>query len=210
MKKIWTAENLATDWLILPGDQQLIEHKRGATRLGFALLLKFFQLEGRFPLNPHEVPKDAVKFVAQQVGVDPGDWQDYPWQGRSAAYHRTSIRKQLGFQETTAADVKTLKSWLIDEILNNENRLERLFEAILERCRALHIEPPTQGRIRRLLGSALQEHEKRFCNEICKSLDRATMGVMDDLLEAKCYLRLKMDPPEHFFEPRTKLLVSRD
>ena len=59
MKKIWTAENLATDWLILPEDQQLIEHKRGATRLGFALLLKFFQLEGRFPLNPHEVPQDA-------------------------------------------------------------------------------------------------------------------------------------------------------
>jgi hypothetical protein len=26
----------------------------------------------------------------------------------------------------------------------------------------------------------------------------------------QCYLRLKMDPPEHFFKPRTKLLVSRD
>ncbi len=71
MKKIWTAEDLATDWLILPGDQQLIEKKRGTTRLRFTLLLKFFQLEGRFPSDHHEVPKDAVKTVEPSTSNHP-------------------------------------------------------------------------------------------------------------------------------------------
>ena len=102
----------------MPGERQIIESKRGVTRLGFTLLFKFFQLEGRFPSGSQEIPSDAVQFVAQQVGVDPGTWKDYPWQGRSVEYHRASIRRYLGFREATVADTEALKAWLIDDILN--------------------------------------------------------------------------------------------
>jgi hypothetical protein len=104
MKQRWTEEDLVASWLLLPDEHQIIEKKRGVTRLGFALLLKFFQLKGRFPSGPQEIPSDPVQFVAQQVGVDPSTWSDYPWQGRSVAYHRASIRKHFGFREATVAD----------------------------------------------------------------------------------------------------------
>ena len=91
MKQRWTEEDLVASWLLLPAEMQIIENKRGVTRLGFALLFKFFQLKGRFPSGPQEIPSDTVQFVAQQVGVDPSIWQDYPWQGRSVEYHRASI-----------------------------------------------------------------------------------------------------------------------
>lgn len=186
MKRCWTEEDLAESWLILLSERQIIENKRGVTRLGFALFLKFFQLEGRFPSGPQEIPLEAVQFVAQQVGVDPNTWKDYPWQGRSFEYHRASIRQHLGFRGTTVTDIEALKVWLIEEdILNHEHRMERLRETILDRCRALRIEPPTQKQIHRLLRSALQEHETSFCNNIFQIIDSATLERLGALLEVK-------------------------
>jgi hypothetical protein len=42
-------EDLIVDWTLLPGEATLVGSKRGPARLGFAVLLKFFQREGRFP-----------------------------------------------------------------------------------------------------------------------------------------------------------------
>ncbi|GAA3073476.1 hypothetical protein GCM10017600_25890 [Streptosporangium carneum] len=46
-------------------------NKAGATRLGFSLLPKFFELEARFPRHAGELPKAAVDYVAGQVKVEP-------------------------------------------------------------------------------------------------------------------------------------------
>jgi hypothetical protein len=42
-------EELMASWTLLDADWALVANKAGATRLGFALLLKFFELEARFP-----------------------------------------------------------------------------------------------------------------------------------------------------------------
>ncbi|MDD3582041.1 MAG: DUF4158 domain-containing protein, partial [Desulfobacca sp.] len=184
MRRNWTEEDLTADWHILPHEQELIRSKRGATRLGFALLLKFFQLEGRFPSGPHEIPAEVVRFVASEVGVDRSAWDEYPWQGRSVEYHRASIRALLGFREATVADAEALETWLVEEHLNQEHRMDRLREIVLVRCRKLHIEPPTQERIFRLLHSAIQAHETRFCESISGKLDSETLDRLDTLLKA--------------------------
>lgn len=49
MRQDWTPEQLVDEWTLEEGDRELVGNKSGATRLGFALLLKFFQIEGRFP-----------------------------------------------------------------------------------------------------------------------------------------------------------------
>ncbi len=184
MRRNWTEEDLAADWHILPHEQELIGSKRGATRLGFALLLKFFQFEGRFPSGPHEIPAEVVHFVASEVGVDRSAWGEYPWQGRSVEYHRASIRAHLGFREATVADAEALETWLVEGPLNQEHRMDRLRETVLARCRKLHIEPPTQEQIRRLLRSAIQAHETCFCENISRKLDSETLDRLDTLLKA--------------------------
>jgi len=184
MRRNWTEEDLTTDWHILPHEQEFIGSKCGATRLGFALLLKFFQLEGRFPSGPHEIPVEVVRFVASEVGVDRSAWDEYPWQGRSVEYHRASIRALLGFREATVADAEALETWLVEEHLNQEHRMDRLREIVLVRCRKLHIEPPTQERILRLLHSAIQTHETLFCESISGKLDSETLDRLDSLLIA--------------------------
>ena len=70
-------------WTVLPGDWPWVGNKHGPTRLGFAVLLKFFQREGRFPRHPHEVPPSVVAYVAQHVGIAPEAWAKYDWHGRS-------------------------------------------------------------------------------------------------------------------------------
>ena len=56
MKREWAAEELAEHWTLLPDERELLANKTGVTRLGFAVLLKFFQAESRFPRASQEVP----------------------------------------------------------------------------------------------------------------------------------------------------------
>lgn len=49
MKQGWHPDELAQQWTLSADERELLGNKTGATRLSFAILLKSFQLEGRFP-----------------------------------------------------------------------------------------------------------------------------------------------------------------
>ncbi len=48
MKRSWTSEELLEHFTLLPAELMAVSNKSGATRLGFAVLLKCLQYEGRF------------------------------------------------------------------------------------------------------------------------------------------------------------------
>jgi len=149
MKQHWTREELETEWRIWPDEEPLIKNKRGSTRIGFVVLLKFFLHEARFPTAPKEIPLEIVIYLAGQVGVEVRAWSDYPWEGRSIEYHRASIRAFAGFREATLDDGQELETWLVQESLDQEQRPDRIQEAAREaalaRCRSLRIEAPWPG-----------------------------------------------------------------
>ncbi|MFB4319894.1 DUF4158 domain-containing protein [Actinomadura sp. 21ATH] len=116
VRREWEPEELIAAWTLLDGDWELVGNKTGATRLGFGLLLKFFELEGRFPRHVGELPKAAVDYVAGQVKVDPALLAEYDWSGRSIERHRAQVREALGFRESTRADEDVLAEWLADKI----------------------------------------------------------------------------------------------
>lgn len=142
MKRLWTADELVDEWTLLPSELELLANKTGTTRLGFAVLLKFFSIEGRFPHAKQEVPGAVVAFIARQVGVEPGSYLAYDWRGRTIAYHRAQIREALGFRAATVEDAEDLTAWLRDEMLPREHQQEPLLEAAYGRCRFLRLEPP--------------------------------------------------------------------
>ncbi len=49
MRREWEPEDLVACWTLLDADWRMVGNKTGATRLGFALLSKFFEIEARFP-----------------------------------------------------------------------------------------------------------------------------------------------------------------
>jgi hypothetical protein len=66
-------DELIERWTVLDDERKLIAGKRGPTRLGFAVLLKFFTQHGRFPPGRSELPDEAIDFVARQVKVPASD-----------------------------------------------------------------------------------------------------------------------------------------
>lgn len=112
MKHEWTDDELIEHWTLLPNEMEWLANKAGATRLGFAALLKYFQQEGCFPHSPHEVPATAIAYLARQAGVVAALWFQYDWDGRTIKYHRAQIRTHLGFREATVADAEAAIAWL--------------------------------------------------------------------------------------------------
>jgi hypothetical protein len=153
-------DELVDHWTLLKDERELIAGKRGPTRLGFAVMLKFYARAGRFPRGRAELDDNAVAFVARQVGVPASDLGFYEWSGSTIEYHRGQIRRHLGSRECTAEDAGKLTAWLAASVCQAERRGDRVREELLARCRAGHIEPPSAGRCDRIIRSALHQAEQ--------------------------------------------------
>jgi Domain of unknown function (DUF4158) len=79
VRREWQPEELIASWTLIDRDWELLSNKSGATRLGFALLLRFFDLEARFPAHPGELPPAAVDYVAGQAKVPADALAEYDW-----------------------------------------------------------------------------------------------------------------------------------
>jgi TnpA family transposase len=202
VRREWESEDLIECWTLAGGDRRLVGNKTGATRLGFALLLKFFELEARFPRHGEEVPEAAVDYVASQVKVDPKEFAFYDWRGRSIKLHRARIREAFGFREATRADEEALTAWLAEEVCPVELNEGRIREALLVRCRAERVEPP--GRIERIVGAARAGFERRFCARTVSRLSDYSVARLEELVatddgdasgeRAGAFAELKADP----------------
>lgn len=165
--------------MLLDDERGLIAGKCGATRLGFALLLKFYTRLGRFPRGRTELPEAAVEFVAGQVGVEPAELGFYEWTGRTVEYHRAQIRAHLGFRECSVADAERLTEWLAGNVCEAERRPELVREELLVRCPSERIEPPAADRIVR---SALHQAEQMLTARVVSRLPADTAARLRALV----------------------------
>lgn len=163
-------------------DLAQLGNKTGATRLGFAVLLKIFQRAGRFPAFKNEVPSVVIAFVATQVGVPTEAYLQYDWQGRTIKDHRAEIRKLLEFRESTVADAEQMKQWLMAEVLPQEHQDERLREEAYAWFRREHLEVPTPDRLTRLIRSAAHSFEQQLYEATLARLPEATQAALEALL----------------------------
>jgi hypothetical protein len=113
-------DELIDRWTLVGGEPELAAGKRGATRLGFALLLRFYTDRGRFPRGRGELPDAAVDYVGRQVGVAAAELAFYEWTGRTIEFHRRQIRLALGFRECGVADADKLTEWLVSNVTQVE------------------------------------------------------------------------------------------
>jgi len=194
----------------LEPDWDLVANKSGATRLGFALLLKFYEIEGVFPGEAAEVPPRAVSYMAGLVGVDAGEFERYSWSSRTIEYHRAQIRQAFGTRTSTTEDVDRWASWMAVELCPVETRREQLVEALRRRCRSEKVEPPARGQIDRLVASAVRMHESAFASETVARLGPGACDRLAALLDEDGLLAdLRGDPGrlglETLFEEISKL-----
>ena len=181
MKRKWENHELAKHWAIDEEEQPLIRQKRGVNRLGFALLLKFFQLKGRFPERKNEIPRVVRAFVAEQLSVNADDYEQYDWEGRGIKRHRVEIRKLHGFHRMQTNEFDSLRQWLIDEIVPQAVDERPLKALLYEELRVRKIEPPTYAQIERLINSAHHQFEIQLCDSIVEQLPAKCRQALDQL-----------------------------
>jgi TnpA family transposase len=174
MKRNWSTDEMVEYFTLLPIERQSLGVKDQHNRLGKALLLKCFQYEGRFPENGGEVPDAIIAYVAQQLDLPPTIIDQYDWMGRRSSEHRQAIREWLGFHPATLADQDELREWLLGEILPDEYRPIYLENYIYDRLRKRRIEPPSKGRVKRLVISAQYRYEQAF---FAQTLERLSPKV---------------------------------
>ncbi|EXU66496.1 transposase [Streptomyces sp. PRh5] len=198
MRQEWSPEDVVACWTLVDGDWDLVANKSGPTRLGFCLMLKFFEIEGRFPEFIEEFPQPAVEYVAGLVKVPASEVAKYDLAG--AKRHRKQVREALGFRPSTVADEERLTAWLSTEVCPVELVEDRQRESLLVQCRVEGIEPPGRTRMEKVLVAARNRWERAFCTRTIERLgdvgtDRLLAMVTEDSEDGAVLLAaLKRDP----------------
>ena len=195
MQTEWEPDELIETWILTGDDWDLVCNKSGATRLGFAALLKFYQVEGRFPAYREEVPPAVVRYLGSLVKVDPALYAKYPWTGRSIAYHKAQVRRVYGTRPPTEDDEERWARWLAEEICPAETSRDRLAAALRRRCRSEKVEPPAPGQVERVVASGCRQFDDAFAAVTAARLGPLACGRLQDLLTRPGVLAdLKSDP----------------
>ena len=197
MRQHWEIDDLIESWTLDPADLGIVRNKTGATRLGFAVLLKFFELEARFPSSAEEVPIEVVDFVARQLGVGFDALAAYDWSGRSWKRHRAQVRARFGFRGWNDSDIESLVEGLVAGIDGDWRTRDQLLADARSWCRAALIEPPSAAQMDRFVGSALSRWEERACARITARLSvevRSRLNYLFDDTGRTDLAELRSDP----------------
>ena len=185
LKKNWETEELIENWTLIPRELELTTNKIGGNKIGFALLLKYFQLMARFPDVSENIPDVIISYIANQLNLPVSIYSDYNWHGRTAKVYRAEIRSLFNFRIVTKSDSEEMSDWLITEIIPNEQKIESITEIVYQRFRELKIEAPTSYRIERLIRHALSVSETQLCNQILSQLTKERKKQIDILLNTE-------------------------
>jgi TnpA family transposase len=182
VKPNWDTEELIENWTLLPQELELTKKKVGGNQIGFALLLKHFQLFAYFPEDQSSISQVIISYIASQVNLPESSYSDYDWQGRSAKVYRVEIRRLFNFKIASIQDSEKMVTWLIDEILPDEQKNEAITEFVYQRFRELKLEPPTKLQVERLIKSAIALYETDFAEHTLNKLTPKNTEQIDVLL----------------------------
>jgi Domain of unknown function (DUF4158) len=145
MKRTWSPDELAAHWTLTDPEQHLLPDRVDHKRLGVAAHLNFFELEGRFPEAPRDIPAAALTALATQLHIPSTALARYDWRGRTRKHYRAQIRAWFGFRPFTSTDGQALKAWLHQEVLPLASPLQALEDTGRDWCRDQHLEHPPPG-----------------------------------------------------------------
>jgi TnpA family transposase len=184
MKQSWAPQELIDHWMLTETETALVnKYYTDSNRLGCALLLKYFQREGKFPQRKQDIPHVIVEHIALQLHMETTVFDYYRWEKGLIDRHRSQIRMFLGVRMGTVADANTVSDWLRTQSqLLEEHNFDRLKEIVYERYKELKIEPPPLGRVDRIIRSAVNSADEQFYTITLKKLQAETLEKLETLL----------------------------
>jgi TnpA family transposase len=149
----------------------------------YALLLKYFEGEGRFadPEITTKTDPQVVKFLAGQLNVP---FIKIEWPSvRTYNRFRVSIRTFLGYREISPDDKADLSAWLFKNVFPHAPDEPCMMEAAVIFCRHHKIELFAKNKMERFLSSVTHSFEGYFKASCSKALSDKTRAMLEQLIE---------------------------
>jgi hypothetical protein len=177
-------DELVEHWTLLDDERELAAGKRGPTRLGFALLLKFYAGAGRFPRggrswpttrwssspgSPASPPPTLVSMSGPGTRSSTTGRRSAATSGSGSAAPRTAASSPTGWPPASARPSAALTGSAGE---------------LLARCRAERIEPPSAGRCDRIIRSALHQAEQALTLRVTARLGPDASARLAELAAA--------------------------
>ena len=221
MKRNWTADELLEHFTILENEIALVSNFNNTGKLGFMVLLKYFQMEARFPKSKDEIPLAILGFLAKQLNTPPGKFDGYVFEGRSFKRHKATIRAHFGYSPPSAEAYQKVYDYLGTDLQWYDRKKVRA-DVVLH-FRKMKAELPSPGRMERLVDSLVHSGEQAFYEVTGTKLSTVTKKKLDSLLQsmegasdgtAMDFNALRSDPGriglESIFREMDKLAAIRE
>ena len=178
----WRDEALDIHWSLTSEERALLNNKTPYGRLGFAILLKYFQNEGRFPEQINDVPSVVLVYLANQLDTDRSDLEDYVLNSRMSQRDRKEILRFLGIRRSTIQDRRELREVLTRELLPCDPSTTALQEFSLTWFKTRSMEPPAAEQLERLIRTTSRDFESCLLHQMAAGLTAETKAHIDRLL----------------------------
>jgi TnpA family transposase len=182
MQQHWLPDELKEFWSLCPEEHRLLRNMKGANRLGFAVCLKFFRHEGRFPSEHSEVPASVVDHLATSLEVSSSLFTSYILLARSNKRDRARIRAFLGFRVSGNDDLESAERYLAQRASSETMADSGLLEELRQWFREHRLEPPVVRQLKRMIRNARHRAERAFFDRISHALPECAKRHMDGLL----------------------------
>lgn len=181
-----TAEpDLVRHWTL--GDADLVavnQRRRDRNRLGFAVQLCALRYPGRL-LRPGElIPADALRFVAEQLGIHPDVLASYATRFQTRYEQLGDLRTAFGFADLTPALRRDILGWLLPVALATTSA-PGIAQALMEELRRRSLIAPGPFVIEQLVAAALIMAERHVAGQLTRNLSPAQTEALDALLTSK-------------------------
>ena len=172
-------------WSISDLEWNVIKKYRGVNRFKCAALLKYYQIEGRFPEKFSDIPEIGRKALSSHLNpaesIDPA----YDYLDATGRRQRADIRAYVGFRLSVKADYNAITLFLVDRVFhdfNAENSLSRLLKHWFQ---DRMIERPTVLREERILNAVRVNLEDQRYQHIANQLSDVRKQGLYDLLKTQ-------------------------
>ena len=163
-------------------DLALIDRRRGDhNRLGFAMLLCYLRFPGRVLQENEQPPPALLRFVAEQLSLDPETFGDYAQRDPTRRAHLAEIQACQSYQPFSRTLYREFAAWLLPTAFNTEKG-PALMTILLDELRAQHVICPPMPVVERLCSEVRVRAQRRLCRKLTEGLSDAQREALDKLL----------------------------
>jgi len=159
------------------------DNRYAKNKLAFAIMLKYFLENYRYPNNDNGVSSKNIKFIAEQLESSTfNNLHDFNWSSRTVSRYKQAIRDYLGYREPSEQDKGRLLRHLLSDVIPNGSDTHQSIEHAYEFLSKNKVEPFQPKVIERIVKSAHSQFQDTLFKRIYARLNRQSIAAINHLM----------------------------